>query len=402
MSEAISKQWENGNKILKEEKGLELYFHIPFCVRKCLYCDFLSAPCSKEKQNAYMEALLRETAGRAEEYQDYTVQTIFIGGGTPSVVEAEWIEKLLTFTGERYQIARSAEVTIEVNPGTVDFHKLACYRRAGINRLSMGLQSANDEELKRLGRIHTLAQFQDTYRQAVEAGFDNINVDVMSALPGQSLESYENTLRTVLGLNPPPAHISAYSLIVEEGTAFAELEKAGKLFLPNEDCEREMYEKTGELLQEAGFRRYEISNYARPGFECRHNCGYWLRRDYAGFGIGAASLIDNKRFSNKEGLAEYLEKPLGCRDKVQELTIKEQMEEFMFLGLRMTEGVSPALFQQTFGVSLTQVYGEVIRKNVEDGLLHFQGEVEQGSGRLALTKRGIDVSNYVMAQFLLD
>lgn len=402
MSEAISKQQEKEHKISEEKKGLELYFHIPFCVRKCLYCDFLSAPCGEEKRNAYMEALLRETAGRAEEYQDYAVQTIFIGGGTPSVVEADRIEKLLTLVGERYKVAPEAEITIEVNPGTVDFHKLACYRRAGINRLSIGLQSANDEELKGLGRIHTLAQFQDTYSQAVGAGFDNINVDVMSALPGQSLESYENTLRTVLGLNPPPAHISAYSLIVEEGTAFAELEKAGKLLLPNEDCEREMYEKTGELLQEAGFRCYEISNYARPGFECRHNCGYWLRRDYAGFGIGAASLIDNKRFSNKEELAEYLEKPMGCRGEVQELTIKEQMEEFMFLGLRMTEGVSPALFEQTFGASLTQVYGEVIRKNVKDGLLYFQGEEEPGSGRLALTERGIDISNYVMAQFLLD
>lgn len=392
---------------------MELYFHIPFCVRKCLYCDFLSAPGDKKIQTAYMEALLQETAGRAKEYKDYAVKTIFIGGGTPSVVEAAWIEKLLALVKECYELAPRAEITIEVNPGTVDFYKLRRYYRAGINRLSIGLQSANDDELRRLGRIHTLAQFQDTYNKAVKAGFDNINVDVMSALPGQSLESYENTLRVVLGLNPQPTHISAYSLIVEEGTAFAELERAGRLPLPDEDCEREMYEKTGELLQEAGFRRYEISNYARPGFECRHNCGYWQRYDYAGFGIGAASLIDNKRFSNGEGIWEYIQNPMGCRGTIQELTVGEQMEEFMFLGLRMATGVSPALFEQTFGASLWQVYGEVIRKNVKEGLLYFQDGGVQGGrqkdklpagieSRLALTKRGIDISNYVMAQFLLD
>lgn len=392
---------------------MELYFHIPFCVRKCLYCDFLSAPGDKKIQTAYMEALLQETAGRAKKYKDYAVKTIFIGGGTPSVVEAEWIEKLLALVKECYELTPRAEITIEVNPGTVDFYKLMRYYRAGINRLSIGLQSANDDELRRLGRIHTLAQFQDTYNGAVKAGFDNINVDVMSALPGQSLESYENTLRVVLGLNPQPTHISAYSLIVEEGTAFAELERTGKLPLPNEDCEREMYEKTGELLQEAGFLRYEISNYARPGFECRHNCGYWQRYDYAGFGIGAASLIDNKRFSNGEGIWEYIQNPMGCRGTIQELTIGEQMEEFMFLGLRMATGVSPALFEQTFGASLWQVYGEVIRKNIKDGLLYFQDGGVQGGrqkdkppagteSRLALTKRGTDISNYVMAQFLLD
>ncbi len=417
MSEIMSKPQKANDTISKEKKGLGLYFHIPFCVRKCLYCDFLSAPCGRETQTAYMEALLRETKGRAETYGDYTVKTIFIGGGTPSVVETEWIEKLLTLVRERYKVLPEAEVTIEVNPGTVDFYKLTCYRSVGINRLSIGLQSANDRELKRLGRIHTFAQFQDTYSQAIKAGFDNINVDLMSALPEQSLADYEKTLQTVLGLNPQPSHISAYSLIVEEGTAFAELERNGKLFLPNEDCEREMYEKTEELLREAGFRRYEISNYAKNGFECRHNCGYWKRHDYAGYGIGAASLIDNKRFSNKDSLEEYIKNPMGCSGEIQELTVKEQMEEFMFLGLRLVEGVSALLFERTFGKTLEQVYGEVIRRNVEDGLLYFHGKEMQAVGsdkeahdlvrayagnRLALTGRGLDVSNYVMAQFLLD
>lgn len=413
----MSGRKRTGDKVSEGKKGLGLYFHIPFCVKKCLYCDFLSAPCEGEERNAYMEALLRETQGRACDYRGYVVRTIFIGGGTPSVVETEWIEGLLSLVRECYEVMPKAEITIEVNPGTVDSQKLVRYRRAGINRLSIGLQSANDEELETLGRIHTFAGFLDTYDRAVKAGFDNINVDVMAALPKQGLADYERTLEAVTGLNPQPAHISAYSLIVEEGTFFAELEREGKLFLPDEDCERRMYERTKELLGKAGYMRYEISNYARPGFECIHNCGYWKRQDYAGFGIGAASLIDNKRFSNRNSLKIYIENPLNCRGGIQKLTLREQMEEFMFLGLRLTEGISPLEFERIFGKTLEQVYGEVIRKNVKDGLLYFHGgkirdmdwngrqteliPSDFGS-RLAFTQRGIDISNYVMAQFLPD
>ncbi|MGN1146230.1 MAG: radical SAM family heme chaperone HemW [Acetatifactor sp.] len=398
MSEAIWRQQNTEGKI-------SIYFHIPFCVRKCLYCDFLSAPAGKEMQEAYLNALLTETRERAGECRKYTVDTVFIGGGTPSVVEAEWIEKLLRMVREYYKLSPEAEISIEVNPGTVDSDKLLCYRRAGINRLSIGLQSADDEELKGLGRIHTLAQFQDTYRWAVEAGFHNINIDVMSALPGQSLASFQRTLQLVLQLRPLPQHISAYSLIVEEGTFFAEAEKAGRLLLPDEDCERSMYWEAARILEAAGFEHYEISNYARPGFACRHNCGYWQRHDYLGLGIGAASMVDNKRFSNKTDLQEYINSPTGCRGEIQSLTLKGQMEEFMFLGLRMIEGVSEELFEQTFGSSLRQVYGEVIERNIKDGLLYFYSRELRNGGqevRLALTRRGIDISNYVMAQFLLD
>lgn len=413
----MSGRKRTGDKVSERKKGLGLYFHIPFCVQKCLYCDFLSVPCEGEEQNAYMEALLRETRGRAYDYRGYVVRTIFIGGGTPSVVETEWIERLLSLVRECYEVMPKAEITIEVNPGTVDSRKLVRYRRAGINRLSIGLQSANDEELETLGRIHTFAGFLGTYDRAVKAGFDNINVDVMAALPKQGLADYERTLEAVIGLNPQPAHISAYSLIVEEGTFFAELEREGKLFLPDEDCERRMYERTTELLEKAGYMRYEISNYARPGFECIHNCGYWKRHDYAGFGIGAASLIDNQRFSNRNSLKIYIENPLNCRGGIQKLTQREQMEEFMFLGLRLTEGISPLEFERIFGKTLEHVYGEVIRKNVKDGLLYFHGgkirdtdwngrqtellPPDSGS-RLALTQRGTDISNYVMAQFLSD
>ena len=382
---------------MTRNKPLELYFHIPFCVRKCLYCDFLSAAHDNDVQDAYMEALLTEVVGRAKECAEYEVQTIFIGGGTPSVVDTVWIEKLLAAVREHYCMAEDAEISMEVNPGTVDLDKLLHYRNAGVNRLSIGLQSVSDEELKVLGRIHTFSQFLDAYAWAAEAGFDNCNVDIMAALPGQTMESYRETLKKVLSLNPPPKHISAYSLIVEEGTPFAELNEQKKLCLPEEETEREMYWDTHKRLLEAGYEHYEISNYAMPGYACRHNIGYWKRRDYLGFGIGAASLLENRRFSNESNLEKYTEEPLNCRQEAVSLTVKEQMEEFMFLGLRMRSGICVKEFEEEFGESLREIYGFVIDKNIRDGLLHMS----EDSAYLALTDRGIDISNYVLAQFLL-
>lgn len=384
----------------EKKKELELYFHIPFCVRKCLYCDFLSAPADEETQKAYMKAMFAEVKGRADEYRNYQVSSVFIGGGTPSVIGEEWVEKLLFAVRTSFVLQEDAEITIEVNPGTVDENKLICYKRAGINRLSIGLQSTWDEELAALGRIHDYGQFLATYETARRTGFDNINVDVMSALPGQSMESYEETLHRLLRLSPAPEHISAYSLIVEEETPFFELWQAGDLLLPDEDCERRMYERTKEILEEAGYRRYEISNYAKEGYACRHNIGYWQRKNYIGFGIGAASLFENRRFRNGDRLEDYLAAPLLCREEELILTSQEQMEEFMFLGLRMTKGVSYDKFRQIFGRDMNQLYGAVIAKNKEDGLLREYTEVSSGEKFLALTDRGIDVSNYVMAQFL--
>ena len=383
-----------------EKKELELYFHIPFCVKKCNYCDFLSAPCTREQKEAYMGALFAELEGRAAEYQDYTVVSVFIGGGTPSIIPEAGIAKLLRIVKEEYDLQENAEITIEVNPGTVNREKLQNYYQAGVNRLSIGLQSAENRELQTLGRIHTYEQFLDTYSLARELGFTNINVDVMSALPGQDLDSYRNTLYRVLNLQPMPEHISAYSLIVEEGTVFAKWEAEGKLDLPDEDSERHMYEETGRILETAGYHRYEISNYSLEGMECRHNCGYWTRKSYVGFGIGAASLVENIRFRNTDELKWYIENPLGCREELQVLSVEEQMEETMFLGLRMTAGVSCEAFQAYFGKSLKQVYGEVIDKNLETGLLRYK-ENEKGS-YLQLTEKGLDVSNYVMSQFLFD
>ena len=381
---------------------MELYFHIPFCVRKCFYCDFLSAPADGQTKTAYMEALRRETALRAEEYCCDSVTSVFIGGGTPSAVEAEEIAALLSTVRQHYPLAEDAEITIEVNPGTVTAEKLEVYRVAGINRLSIGLQSADDRELAVIGRIHTWQQFLDTYGLAVGAGYRNINIDVMSTLPGQTLESYRSTLKKILALNPQPAHISAYSLILEEGTAFWDMTQRGELILPDEDADRQMYSETKRVLAGAGYSRYEISNYAKPGHACRHNCGYWRRDEYAGFGIGAASLVRESRFRNGDSLTAYLRDPVGCREELQVLSPQEQMEEFMFLGLRMTEGVSERDFEDRFGQRLADIYGGVIQANLRDGLLEWQcGEEHGNARRLALTERGLDISNYVMAQFLL-
>ena len=378
-------------------RPLEIYIHIPFCVRKCYYCDFLSAPADEKTKDAYMEALYTELTKRAEEFAEYTVVSVFVGGGTPSTVRTKQLVMLLDGLRKYYRMDPDAEITVEVNPGTADKTKLEQYRRAGVNRLSIGLQSGNDGELCRIGRIHNFRQFMDTYEGAVAVGFVNINVDVMSALPGQTLYSYLETLHMLLALKPQPTHISAYSLILEEGTRFWELSQEGKLELPDEDTDRLMYSETGRVLREAGYERYEISNYAKPGFRCRHNCGYWTRTDYAGFGIGAASLIDNVRFHNGEQLASYLKNPTDCREDRQVLDSREQMEEFMFLGLRLTEGIDVRTFGSMFGRSPEDVYGEIIEKNKRDGLLEYR----EGGNRLALTERGLDISNYVMAQFLL-
>ena len=379
---------------MKMTDFLEIYIHIPFCVKKCNYCDFLSAPADRETQRSYMEALLKEIARRAVEARGKKVVSIFIGGGTPSIVEPKLLASVVEQVKGYYAVAEDAEITMELNPGTADEEALVCYLKAGINRLSIGLQSAVDTELKTLGRIHTFEQFLKVYEMARKVGFVNVNVDLMSALPGQSLNSYRHTLKTVISLTPLPEHISAYSLIVEEGTVFGALAEKGALQLPTEDTERQMYEETEEILLKKGYHRYEISNYAKEGYACRHNCGYWTRVPYLGFGIGAASLMEETRFVNDSNLQEYLKAPLQARKDIQKLSIQEQMEEFMFLGLRMTCGVSEQAFAEKFGKSVQDIYGSVIAQNEKDGLL------VRADGRICLTHRGLDLSNYVMAQFL--
>lgn len=490
------------------EQNLSLYLHIPFCVRKCLYCDFLSGPQSAGVQEQYVEALCREIQETSPEYREYQVVSVFIGGGTPSVLLPEQTIRIMETLKSCFILTDTCEISMEMNPGTVTPEKMNAYRACGINRISIGLQSANDGELKALGRIHTCADFLKAYEMAVEAGFTNINVDLMSAIPEQTLKSYQETLQKVLALQPQPVHISAYSLIVEEGTPFYEQE----LNLPDEETERRMYEITDDILRNAGYHRYEISNYAKAGKECVHNKVYWQRGNYLGLGIGSASLIQNVRFHNVTDISSYVNLMLGensianeienaskeCREKfqaekdclknsntekdclkknnagkndlkkenaekeqvekltaekeqvekvnaeienvkkdnieknsaeegnteknnmesgnaacpdkniigrvkklreeVQELPIEEQMEEFMFLGLRMMEGVSERSFFENFGRRFEEVFPGVIEKHEKLGLLEVTGEEFV---HLKLTSHGIDVSNQVFVDFML-
>lgn len=390
----------------KEEftmRNLQLYIHIPFCVQKCAYCDFLSAPADIEIREEYVKALIREIYGYRSLGKDCQVSTIFIGGGTPSLLTSEQIELIFQALRSVFTIMRDAEITIEANPGTVSREKLQAWKQAGINRISFGLQSVDDRELKMLGRIHTFAEFQESYRMAADAGFDNINVDLISAIPGQTVESWRKTLYTTAGLVPAPTHISAYSLIVEPGTPFYERygngeAKGGYPRLPDEESERLMYEETQEILKRFGYYRYEISNYARAGKECRHNLGYWERKEYLGIGLGAASLIDNTRYHLVADLPSYIKKTESgenIREEIEQLSRDDRMEEFMFLGLRKMNGVSRREFEELFGETMDQVYGIQIEKLTENGLLIDADE------RIYLSGRGIDISNYVFEQFLL-
>jgi oxygen-independent coproporphyrinogen-3 oxidase len=379
-------------------KELELYVHIPFCVRKCLYCDFLSFPADPVIRAEYLEALSEELIQKSEETKDYLVSSVFFGGGTPSLLTGEQMTDLMDLIRKLYRLAEDAEISMECNPGTATAEHLAAYRKAGINRLSIGLQSAQNSELKALGRIHTWEDFLRTYRDAVEAGFDNINADLMSALPGQTVESYRDTLEKVLDLGPELKHISAYSLILEEGTPFMDLREKGMLDLPDEDTDRELYELTGKMLEQADFLRYEISNYARPGFECRHNVGYWIRREYLGFGLGAASLFRGMRFSNTDSLAEYKKSPGRAYGEPEVLTAEEAGSEQIILGLRLIRGVSCREYRELTGQEITERYGEVIAKHEKEGLL--QRIPEEEDMRLSLTARGLDLANYVMSDFV--
>lgn len=382
-------------------KELELYLHIPFCVKKCNYCDFLSAPAGEETRAAYVDALLEEIRG-FDEPEDYEVVTVFFGGGTPSILPGQAIFRIMEALREKFSFRKGAEITLEANPGTVDKEKLSFYKKAGINRLSFGLQSADAEELKKLGRIHTWEKFLESFQLAREAGFSNINVDLMSALPGQTKESWEKTLRQVLALQPE--HISAYSLIIEEGTPFYQLyEKdverrdAGEEpeLIPSEEEERAMYEATGRILKEQGYLHYEISNYAKPGCECRHNLGYWQRRDYLGFGLGASTLLNPVRYKNTEDLEAYLGGDFSKKEFFV-LTKDNQIEETMFLGLRVLEGVSKEHFREQFSCELRVVYRKEMEKLEQEGLLEEEGDF------VRLTSRGIDLSNPVLAEFLLS
>lgn len=379
------------------KKELELYLHIPFCVSKCKYCDFLSAPSGEEQRQIYVERLCRRIRYWSDVIHNYgyEIVSIFVGGGTPSILTEAQITQVFEAVHESFLIREDAEITLEMNPGTDVEDKLPVYRKLGINRLSMGLQSADNKELKCLGRIHTYEDFRQVYQWAREAGFTNVNVDLMSAIPGQTLESYEDTLRKVADLEPE--HISAYSLIIEEGTPFYERYGEGRHAeeLPDEDTERQMYVRTREILEDYGYHRYEISNYAKDGYECRHNLGYWDRKEYLGLGAGASSLMDHIRWKEPDHIGPSTGLVLEEREDFTRLSRKDEMEEFMFLGLRKIKGVSEEDFYKSFKVSMDEEYKDNIENLIKEGLLVREAD------RIRLTDQGIDLSNYALSQFLL-
>lgn len=378
------------------KKNMELYIHVPFCVKKCAYCDFLSFPADEGTKRRYVEKLMEEMRTMGAVCRDNTVSTVFVGGGTPSILKGEWMEELFSVLRENFSLEPDAEISMEANPGTVTKEKLFSYRRAGINRLSFGLQSAKERELSALGRIHSFEDFLESFRAARECGFENINVDLMSALPGQTADSWMETLKRTAELSPE--HISAYSLIVEEGTPFYEAygSEAGRKLLPDEETEREMYHRTKAFLRECGYERYEISNYAKPGFACLHNIGYWTGVPYLGLGLGAASYLNGKRFSGHGDMETYLASAAGTYENEVQLTKKDMEEEFFFLGLRLTKGVSLAEFKERFGEDAAAVYPGIMERFVKEGAANLS------DGRFFLTDYGMDVSNYVMAEFLQE
>ena len=374
---------------------ISLYIHIPFCAQKCLYCDFPSFARKDHLRKAYIEALNKEIISLREKHNNLEINTIFIGGGTPSVLEADELECLLKEVA-KLNMAKDIEYSMECNPGNLTEEKLEVMKMYGVNRISMGLQAKQDNLLKGLGRIHNYKTFKENFLLAKKVGFNNINVDLMFGLPNQRLNEWEETLREIISLEP--AHISAYSLIIEEGTAFYNLYENDKLKLPTEEEERKMYHLAKKILEENGFNQYEISNYAKEGKECRHNLAYWNMDNWIGVGSAAASYINGKRIKNISSVEKYINSINEKREAVEEIinnSKNDNMEEFMFMGLRKINGIDENEFKNRFSMNINDVYGEILNKYIDEGLLIRE------SGRIFLSEKGIEISNIIMADFLL-
>ena len=390
-------------------KKIGLYIHIPFCIQKGQYCDFLSFPAGEEIKEQYVNQLVTEMKVRSVQWKDRVVDTVFLGGGTPSILGERQIEKIMQGIFSCFKVEEKAEITMEMNPKTVTKEKLNVCKDNGINRISFGVQSFDDNYLKLLGRIHSVKDFYENYDMARKIGFSNINLDLMSALPGQSIIDIKKELEKVRKLSPE--HISFYGLIVEEGTPFYEKygeeekwreegEEQKDDELPGEELEREMYQCISENLKGQGYVHYEISNYGKPGYQCRHNLKYWERKEYLGIGLGAASLMENVRYGNVGELKQYLEKDFFANmdsmvSEKEVLDKKACMEEFMFLGLRKIQGINKNEFFNEFQKKYDEVYGETHRTLIRKGLILEEGEY------IRLSETGIDVSNYVMSEYLL-
>ena len=374
---------------------ISLYIHIPFCAQKCLYCDFPSFARKDHLRKAYIEALNKEIISLREKHNNLEINTIFIGGGTPSVLEADELECLLKEVA-KLNMAKDIEYSMECNPGNLTEEKLEVMKKYGVNRISMGLQAKQDNLLKGLGRIHNYKTFKENFLLAKKVGFNNINVDLMFGLPNQRLNEWEETLREIISLEP--AHISAYSLIIEEGTAFYNLYENDKLKLPTEEEERKMYHLAKKILEENGFNQYEISNYAKEGKECRHNLAYWNMDNWIGVGSAAASYINGKRIKNISSVEKYINSINEKGEAVEEIinnSKNDNMEEFMFMGLRKINGIDENEFKNRFSMNINDVYGEILNKYIDEGFLIRK------SGRIFLSEKGIEISNIIMADFLL-
>ncbi|MDD3168600.1 MAG: radical SAM family heme chaperone HemW [Eubacteriales bacterium] len=390
------------NKNDAPRKALGLYLHIPFCIRKCNYCDFLSfSGIPQDEQKAYFRSLLHEMKVYHEIYSNkYYVDSIFIGGGTPSLADEGLIRELLTAVRDDFTVAPDVEISIETNPKTLTKNKLNTYMEAGINRLSIGAQSFDDELLSTLGRAHSTADFFMNYSLARECGFRNINIDLMFAIPGQTMKTWIDTLEKAIGLEPE--HISFYSLQLEEGTPFFSMSEEGSLKMVEDELDRDMYHGGVKLLKNTGYQHYEISNAAKEGYSCRHNLKYWSMEDYLGLGLGAHSFMDGIRFSNGTDLKGYGNighvDAFPTRDSFMQWehrnTEEESISEYLFTGLRKIRGIDLADFSKRFGADLESVYGETLDKHLRSGLIQIE------SGRLRFTKKGIDLSNTVLADFV--
>ena len=376
---------------------LGIYIHIPFCIQKCYYCDFVSYPDKYKIQEEYVKKVIEEIEDNREVLEKNTITTIYIGGGTPSSIKPELVKDILNKIYEVTNIKnkKNIEITIEVNPGTCNKNNLQMYKDCGINRLSIGLQSTNDKILKTIGRIHNYAQFFNTYSWAIEAGFDNINVDLMLGLPTQTLSDLKQSLEKILNLKPVPNHISVYSLIVEEGTPIDKKISNGELKLPEEEIERNEYKYTKNFLELNGYKHYEISNFAKQGFESKHNMNCWEQKEYVGIGIGAHSYVNGCRYSNICDLETYLKsKSKDIKIVHEKQNIEDMKKEYMLLGLRKLDGVSISRFKEKFGENPIYIFRKQLQKLVDEELLLVDLD------NIKLTNKGLDFANLVWEEFV--
>lgn len=380
---------------MENRKSIGIYIHIPFCRSKCFYCDFNSFACRDELVPAYFNALKKEIGIYAKKLENYTVKTIFIGGGTPSAVKAQYIIEILKLVNKELNIDEVEEISIETNPGTLTFEKLQAYRDMGVNRLSIGLQAWQDSILKRLGRIHTAKEFEDNFRLARKAGFTNINVDLIFGIPQQTFENWYETMKSVTALEPE--HMSCYSLKIEEGTVFGNRLEKGELVPIDDNIDREMYNFCKCHLAEKAYEHYEISNFAKAGYKCRHNLIYWNAEEYIGIGAGAHSFFKGIRYNNVYDIESYIESILAGEiptENSEVINKKESMTEFMILGLRLIDGIRIDHFKFRFGEDIYSVYGDEISKLLDRGLIIIK------NGSVRLSSVGLDYANQVFMEFV--